>query len=150
MALIVNRKARLDYEIEDTLVAGIVLTGPEVKSVRLGQGSLTGSFVKIVGSEAFLIGAQISPYSYADNTEYDVTRTRKLLLKRSQLDKLIGLINNQKRSLIPLALIVGGRNLKLEIGVGKGKKQHEKREALKRRKQKMDLAMDFKAKLKGF
>jgi len=150
MALIVNRKARADYEIEDTLVAGLVLTGPEVKSVRLGHGSLTGSFVKIIDNEAFLIGAQISPYAYADNSEYDVTRTGKLLLKRSQLDKLIGLINQQKRTLVPLALKVMGRTIKLEIAVGRGKKKHEKRETLKKRKQKRDLAKDFKAKLKGF
>ncbi len=150
MALIVNRKARSDYEIEDTLVAGVVLNGPEVKSLRQGAGSLTGSFVKILDNEAFLIGAQISPYSYADNSEYDVTRTRKLLFKRSQLDKIIGLVNHQKRALIPLAFKVMGRTIKLEVGVGRGKKKHEKRETLKKRKQKMDLAKDYKAKLKGF
>ena len=150
MALIVNRKAKSEYEIEDKMVAGAVLTGPEVKSLRLGQGSLAGSYIKIIDSEAFLIGAQINPYSYADNRDYDAKRTRKLLFKRKQLDRLIGLIKYQRRTMFPLAWFIQGRKIKLEVGIGRGRRQYEKREVLKRRKQKRDLARKYKSNLKGF
>lgn len=150
MALLVNARARHDYQIEATWQAGMVLSGPEVKSLRLRHGSLTGSFVKLVGDELFLVGAQINPYAYADNSEYDPKRTRKLLLKRKEIEKLRGQLEQKGRSLVPLSIFLAHNRLKLEIGLGIGKKQHEKREQLRRRAQKRQLDKEFKTKLRGF
>lgn len=142
MSLIVNRKARFEYEIVNTFTAGLVLTGPEVKSLRGGHGSLTGSFVKIVGDEAYLLNAQISPYAYADNKEYDPKRTRKLLLKRHELTQLQTISQQKGMTLVPLHVFVAGRMLKLEFGVGRGKKTHEKRAQLRERDLAREAARD--------
>jgi len=150
MSLVFNKKAKHDYNIESELVAGVVLTGAEVKSVRLGQASLTGSFVKIIDNEAFLINAQITPYKYADNSNYDSKRTRKLLLKRKELDQLIGQAQQKGRSAIPLSFKPIGRTIKLVVGIGRGKKQYEHREQLKRRDQAREMANIAKNNLRGF
>lgn len=150
MSLVNNKRAKFDYTVEDELVAGVVLTGPEVKSLRLGHASLTGSFVKIVGDEAFLINAQISPYKYADNKEYDPKRTRKLLLKRKELDRVVGQAQQKGRSLVAIEFKLIHKKIKLIIGIGRGKKQYEQRETLKRRAQARELAKETKANLRGF
>jgi len=150
MGLVLNKRAKHDYNIESELVAGVVLSGPEVKSLRLGQASLTGSFVKIVGGEAFLINAQISPYKYANNEKYDPKRTRKLLVKRRELDQLIGQAQEKGRSLVPLSFKSIGNRIKLVIGIGRGKKQYEHREQLKRKDQARELANVAKNNLRGF
>ncbi len=150
MSLVFNKRARHDYTIEDELVAGVVLTGAEVKSLRLGHASLTGSFVKIIGDEAFLLNAQISPYKYADNTEYDPKRTRKLLLKRRELDRVVGQAQQKGRSLVALEFKLIHNRIKLVIGIGRGKKQYEQRETLKRRAQSREIAQQTKASLRGF
>ncbi|MBU0979014.1 MAG: SsrA-binding protein SmpB [Patescibacteria group bacterium] len=150
MSLVVNRKARSLYQIEDTFLAGLVLSGPEVKSLRQAHASLVGSFVRIINGEAFLINAQISPYVFAINTEYDARRIRKLLLKKAELDRLTVITTQQKRVLVPLSFELDHRRIKLKVGIGRGKKQYEQRETIKRRQQKREMAKEFKTQLKGF
>ena len=133
MLLISNRRARFDYEIVSTIQAGAVLTGPEVKSLRAKAGSLTGSYVQIVAGEAVLLGAQISPYPQADNRDYDPKRTRKLLLKKSEIYRLQAQIKQKHFTLVPLSWQLVGKRLKLEIGVGRGRQQFEKRQHLQER-----------------
>lgn len=144
MKLIINKKAKSDYKIDKTLTAGVTLSGGEVKSLRLKQGSLSGSYVKIVGGELFLIGAQINPYKFADNTEYDPKRTRKLLLKRREIDSLVTEIEQKKLTLVPLYFGTAGRNIKLTFGVGRGLKKFEKRERIKKRDQQRDMMRELK------
>lgn len=144
MKLLENKKARSEYEIEKTYTAGVVLTGGEVKSLRNSQGSLNGSYVKILSGEAFLIGAQISPYKFADNSEYDPKRTRKLLLKKSEIEQLMVELEQRKRTLVPLAFVIEGRNIKLSVGVGRGLKKFEKREKIKKRDQERDMRRAMK------
>jgi SsrA-binding protein len=120
------------------------LRGGEVKSLRLKSGSLTGSYVKIIGGELFLIGAQITPYKFSDNTDYDPKRTRKLLLKKKEVEQLTIDLEQKKLTLIPLQFETAGRNIKLVFGIGKGLKQFEKRAKIKERDQKRDLQRDLK------
>lgn len=133
MSLIYNKRALHDYTVSSTLVAGVVLMGGEVKSLRLGHGSLTGSHVKIMNHQVVLLGAQINPYRYADNRDYDPKRTRQLLLKKSEIARLESECDEKGFTIIPLSWQAMGRHLKLTIGLAKGKKQYEKREVLKRR-----------------
>lgn len=146
MLLLANKKAHFEYEITSTLEAGVVLSGPEVKSLRAKSGSLTGSYVKIIGEEAFLLNAQISPYSYADNTEYDPKRTRKLLLHKRELLKLAESQTQKGISLVPIAFELNGNRIKLKVGVGRGKKLFEKRAVVKKRDQERDLRHELKHK----
>lgn len=133
MKLLVNKKARYEYAVDSTYTAGIVLTGAEVKSLRLKHGSLAGSFVKIIDGELFLINAQINPYAFADTREYDPKRTRKLLMRKKELVKLASLLDQKKATLIPLSVETVGRTIKLVFGVAKALKKHEKRTKLKDR-----------------
>jgi SsrA-binding protein len=143
MILIKNKKADFDYSFQRTLHAGVVLTGGEVKSIRKQSGSLVGSFVKVIGNEVFLLNAQITPYAYADNREYDPKRTRKLLLHRREIADLQVASEQKGISLIPIAFELAGRNIKVLIGVGRGKKQFEKRAVIKAR----DLAREERREL---
>lgn len=148
MILVLNKRASHDFSIGQTLYAGLVLTGPEVKSLRLKHGSLQGSFVKIVGEEAFLLNAQINPYAYADNRDYQPKRTRKLLLKKREIFKLMEADSQKGNALVPLAIEAQGRQLKLKIGVGTGKKQHEKRAELKKKAIERDVSRELKEKIR--
>lgn len=148
MVLLLNKRASHDFSIGRTVYAGLVLTGPEVKSLRLKHGSLQGSFVKIVGAEAFLINAQINPYDYADNRDYDPKRTRKLLLKKKEIFELMEADSKKGNALVPLSIEAQGRQLKLKIGVGTGKKQYEKRAELKKRAVERDVAKEMKEKVR--
>jgi SsrA-binding protein len=123
-----NKKAGHDYFIEQRLEAGIVLEGWEVKSLRAGRVQLKESYVKILHAEAFLIGSHVSALATAStHISPDPTRSRKLLLKRSELNRLIGLTERSGYTLIPTALYWKRGRAKLEIGLAKGKKQHDKR-----------------------
>lgn len=144
MQLVVNKKARFEYEIERTYTAGIILSGQEVKSLRLKHASLSGSFVKVIGDDVVLLNAQINPYSYAITTEYDPKRTRKLLLKKREILELKEWQTNKKRALVPLSIDAKGRYIKLEIGVGKGRKAYDKRKKLKERDQNRDMQRQLK------
>lgn len=129
-----NKKAYFDYEILETYEAGIVLAGYEVKSVKLGHVSLAGSFVTIKGNEVFLTNTNISPYKYANMPkDYEPTKSRKLLLNRSEINTLIGKSKAQGLTILPLSMYTKRNKIKVEIGVARGKKKHEKRENLKKK-----------------
>ena len=130
----VNRKARHDYFIEDTFEAGLVLEGWEVKSLRAGNAQLSESYVYIRGGEAWLFGAHMSPLKTAStHVKPDPTRSRKLLLHRQELDRLIGAVERKGYALVPLDLHWHKGRAKLNVGMAKGKKQHDKRAASKDR-----------------
>ncbi|MCW5572702.1 MAG: SsrA-binding protein SmpB [Steroidobacteraceae bacterium] len=123
-----NRKARFDYFIEDRYVAGLSLQGWEVKSLRAGRANLTEAYVYLRDGEAFLIGAHITPLNTAStHVQADPTRTRKLLLSRSELDHLVGAVERRGYTIVPLDLHWSRGRAKLSIGLAKGKKQHDKR-----------------------
>jgi SsrA-binding protein len=129
-----NKKARHDYFIEDTFEAGIALEGWEVKSLRDGRAQLTESYVNIKDGEAWLFGAHISPLNTAStHIRTDATRTRKLLLHRNELDRLIGAVDRKGYTLVPLNLHWSRGRVKVDIGLAKGKKQHDKRATQKDR-----------------
>lgn len=140
---IINRKARYNYVITDTLEAGVKLIGAEVKAIRDGHVDLTGSFVKIIGSEAYLVNARIPSPVYARPEGYDERRTRKLLLHKSQLIVLKTKMQAGKFVLVPLSLYTKDGFIKLEVGIGKGKKQFEKREAIKKRDLERETGITF-------
>jgi SsrA-binding protein len=129
-----NKKARHEYFIEESFEAGLALQGWEVKSLRAGRAQLTESYVYIRDGEAWLLGAHITPLNTAStHIRPDPTRTRKLLLHRQQLDRLIGAVERKGYTLVPLNLHWSKGNAKLELGLAKGKKQHDKRAAEKDR-----------------
>lgn len=145
---ITNRKATYDYTILDRFEAGVILTGSEVKSLRGGHGRLEGSFVRIIGSEAYLVNAQIYPYAFARVENYDPKRTRKLLLHKKEIIGLKTKIEGQNLTLVPLSWYTAGPRIKLEVGLARGKKKYEKREAKKREDQKRELEQEFRGKIK--
>lgn len=129
-----NKKARHDYFIEDTVEAGLELRGWEVKSLRAGRAQLTEAYVHVRNGEAWLIGAHLSPLSSAStHVDADPTRTRKLLLHRGELDRLMGLVERKGYALVPLNLHWTRGRVKLDVGLAKGKKQHDKRQTSKDR-----------------
>ena len=129
-----NKKARHEYFIEDRYEAGVSLEGWEVKSLRAGKINITEAYVTVKGNEAFLFGATISPLSSASTHVHpDPTRTRKLLLHREELNRLIGLIERKGYTLVPLAMYWKRGRAKVEIGLAKGKKLHDKRADSKER-----------------
>lgn len=144
MLLIKNRRAKYDYDIQKTWLAGIVLTGPEVKSLRSKEASLQGSYVKIINEEAWLINAQINPYPYAVQTDYDPKRSRKLLLTKKEIYKLQEYTQAKNYTIVPLAFELINNRVKVKIGIGKGKKEYEKREKIKKRELKRKMAREFK------
>ena len=130
----VNKKARHNYFIEDTIEAGLVLEGWETKSLRAGRAQLTESYVNLRNGEAWLVGAHLAPLNTASShVKADPTRSRKLLLHRLQLDRLIGAVERKGYTLVPLDLNWHKGRAKLEFGLAKGKKQHDKRAASKDR-----------------
>ncbi len=145
---IVNRKVTYDYTILDRFEAGIHLTGAEVKSLKGGHANLEGSFVRLMGSEAYLVNAQIFPYIYARPQGYDPRRTRKLLLHKKEIISLRSKIEGSNLTLVPLSWYTRGPLIKLEIGLARGKKQYEKREAKKREDQKRELEQEYRGKVK--
>jgi SsrA-binding protein len=134
-----NRRARHDYELGDSLVVGLELSGREVKSLRMGRGQLRGAYVTVKNEEIYLLGATIQGSNAAVLTEAEQTRTRKLLAKRREIDALIA-AKHQGRTIVPLELLTGGRFIKLRIAVGKGKKQYDKRRTLKERDAARDVS----------
>lgn len=144
---IINKKAAYEYELTDRFEAGVALTGAEVKSVREGHASLEGAFVRIMGSEAYLINAQIFPYIYARPEGYDPKRTRKLLLHKRELISLKSRIDGANLTLVPVSWYTKGPLVKLEIALARGKKQYEKREKKRREEQKRELERDYRGKV---
>jgi len=129
-----NPRATFDYEILETLEAGLLLKGYEVKSIKTGKVSLRGSYVKIINGKPMLVGATVSPYQQANlPKEYDPTASHLLLLNKKEIDALIGLSKERGLTLIPLKLYAKGGLVKLLVGIAKGKKKYDKREALKKK-----------------
>ena len=129
-----NRKARHNFAIEDTIEAGLMLTGSEVKSLREGRANIAESYAKPDKGEVWLINAHIPEYKQAGQFSHEPRRPRKLLLKKREIDKLIGATDRDGMTIVPLKLYFNGRGIaKLEIGLGKGKKHYDKRETEKRR-----------------
>jgi SsrA-binding protein len=130
---ITNKKAHFDYTLSETLEAGINLFGSEVKAVRLSRADLTGSYVKIIGSEVYLVNATISPYQSGQIEDYDEKRTRKLLLHKKEILALKSKMQSANLNLVPVSLYFKHGFIKLEMALGKGKKKFEKRESIKRK-----------------
>jgi SsrA-binding protein len=128
-----NRKAFHDYFVEDRTEAGLVLTGTEVKSLREGRAQLKDSYVQFRDGEAFLVGAHISPYGAGSWTNHAPERDRKLLLHRRELDKWAGAVSTRGVACVPLSLYFKGSRAKAEIALVKGKKLHDKRDAIRER-----------------
>lgn len=132
-----NRRARYDYELGDSLVVGLELTGAETKSLRMGHGHLRGAYVTVKGDELFLINATIAGSSGIPIDESDQTRARKVLAKRREINALIA-AKQQGRTIVPLEILTGGRYIKLRLSAGKGKKRYDKRQIIKKREQERD------------
>lgn len=139
-----NRKAKYDYEILETIEAGIVLTGTEIKSIRNGKANLKDSYATIKKGEAILLNMHISPYEQGNIFNHQETRTRKLLLHKKEIIKLNDKIHIEGYTLVPLKLYFKGSIAKILLGIAKGKKTYDKREAIKKR----DIERDIKARLK--
>jgi len=136
-----NRRARFDYFLEETFEAGLVLTGSEVKSLRNGRANIAESYASVEGDEVMLINADIPPFAQANRFNHEPRRHRKLLLHRKQLDKLIGAVTREGRTIIPTKLYWNDKGMaKLEIALAKGKKLHDKREATAERDWQRDKA----------
>lgn len=129
---ITNRRARHDYELGDSLIVGISLTGAETKALRMGHGQLRGAYVTVKDDELWLLNATISGTAGVPISEDDQTRTRKLLAKRREIDQLIA-AKQQGRTIVPLEVLTQGRYIKVRIAIGKGKKLYDKRQTLKKR-----------------
>lgn len=145
--LALNKKAKLDYQVLETYEAGILLSGPEVKSAKLGQISLKGSYVTLKENEAWLLNCHISPYKKAALKEYDPTRTRKLLLHKKEINSLIGKLKQKGLTLIPLRVYTTKGLVKIEIGLCKGKRKYEKRELIKKQEAKRKMQRALRGKL---
>ena len=117
-----------NYSIEDKIEAGIVLSGTEIKSIRTGKANLKDCYAQIKNGEVYIIGMHISPYEHGNIFNKDPLRDRKLLLNRKEINKLIGMVNQKGYSLIPISLYFKGSYVKVELGIGKGKKLYDKRQ----------------------
>ncbi len=141
----VNKRARFDYEILDTTEAGLVLSGVEVKSIRTGSIKLLGAFVTFHDNTALLTNLHIPKYAKASTIQsYNPDRSRKLLLKKKEIDKLRGKSQEQGLTIVPLSLYTKGPLIKLEIGVARGLKKYDKRDKLKKRDIKRDMMRERK------
>lgn len=138
--LVTNRRARRDYAILDTVEAGIVLRGSEVKSLRAGGGSLAGSYAAVQDGEAWLHGLNINPFDPGSAFSPDPRRTRKLLLHRREIRRLAGVVAVKGQTLVPLRIYLKAGLVKVELGIGKGKKTYDKRETIRKRETDRDLA----------
>jgi SsrA-binding protein len=141
--IVENKKAFHDYFIEDRYQAGIVLTGTEIKSIRMRAVNLKDSFARIENGEVFLYNVHISPYTHGNRFNHDPKRIRKLLLTKKEISKLIGKTKEKGYSLVPLKLYFSGDWVKVELGLAKGKKEFDKRESIKEKdiKRQIDRAI---------
>ncbi len=136
----INRKARHDYSIEETVEAGIVLTGTEIKSVRAGKVNLQDAYARVEHGEAWLIGAHIAPYEGGNRYNHESRRTRKLLLHRDEIDELVGRAARKGLTLVPLRMYITSRGLaKLEIALARGRQQHDRRREIAARDMRREM-----------
>lgn len=140
-----NRKARHDFEVLDTYEAGIVLKGPEVKSIREGKVSFQDSFARVDGGEVWLHSFHISPYEQANRYNVDPLRTRKLLLHKQEIRKLVGKVEEKGLTLVPLELLFRRGNAKILLGLARGRKAHDKRDKIREQ----DLDREARRAVKG-
>lgn len=140
-----NKKAYFNYEILEKFEAGMVLIGQEVKSIKLGRINLAGSYVILRNGEAYLINANVPPYQPKNLlTDYDATRPRKLLLKKSEIQYLIGKAREHRLTLMPLRVYAKKGKIKLEFAIGRGKKKADKREVIKKRETEREIERELK------
>ncbi|MFO7849389.1 MAG: SsrA-binding protein SmpB [Spirochaetia bacterium] len=143
-----NRKARFNYEIEDTLECGIELKGTEVKSVRDGKMSFSDSYAQVINGELYLIGFNISPYKHGNIYNHEPDRTRKLLAHAQEIKRLQRRIDEQGFTLVPLRVNLKGGMVKIELGLGRGKKLHDKRHAIKEKDQKREADREMSRRIR--
>lgn len=140
----INRKARHEYTIEDTLEAGIALTGTEIKSIRQGHANLQESYARIERGEAWLIGCHIAPWAGGNRNNHEPRRTRKLLLRRDQIDRILGRASAKGLTIVPLRLYITARGrAKLEVGLARGKQLHDKRRDIAARDSRRDVQREL-------
>jgi SsrA-binding protein len=139
-----NRRARHEFSIEDTFEAGLVLTGTEIKSIRTGKVQLANAYARIERDEAWLIGAHIAPFEQANRYNHEPLRTRKLLLRRSEIDELLGKTKSKGLTIVPLRLYINDKGrAKLELGLARGKQQHDRRHEIADRDSRRDMAREL-------
>ncbi|HNY50563.1 MAG TPA: SsrA-binding protein SmpB [Smithella sp.] len=141
-----NKTARMNYEIGDTYEAGLVLSGTEVKALRAGKANLKDSYAFVKDNEVFIKEMHISPYDFGNRANHNPLRTRKLLLHKREIKKLYGKSREKGLSLVPLKLYFKNGKVKVEIGIGKGKKLYDRRQDIKQREERRSLSRDFKSK----
>jgi SsrA-binding protein len=139
-----NRKARHEYFIEETFEAGMVLDGPEVKSLRDGRANLVDSYARVKRGEVFLFNMHISPYPFAHHVDLDPKRTRKLLLTKKEIKRIVGKTEEKGYTMIPLKVFFSGGWAKILVGLARGKKKADKRQAIKEKDMKRDMDRERK------
>jgi SsrA-binding protein len=150
MKKVINRKARFNYELLERIEAGVALEGREVKSIKQGKVSLNEAFCRIDDNqELWLHNTHVHPYEFANNDDYEPTRTRKLLLKKSQILSLEKKTENKNLSLVPTAIYTKHGRIKVEVTIGRGKKQWDKRATIKEREQKREARRAMKHSVRG-
>lgn len=135
-----NKKAHFNYEIKDTFEAGVVLTGAEVKSIRDGRCNLSDSYVKIIDNQLWLVNADIARYKFDSNPDYDSARSRRLLVKRSEINRLSLELKKGNLTLIPVSIYTTRNLIKVEVGLGRGKRKFDKKNLEKDRDVKREMA----------
>ena len=140
-----NRRARFDYFVDDRLEAGIQLTGTEVKSLRVGEGSIAESYATVEGEEVWLINSNIPEYSHGNRLNHQPKRARKLLLKSREISKLQGAVTREGLTLVPLSIYFNSRGrAKVELAIARGKKMHDKRDAIRDRESKREADREMR------
>ncbi len=144
-----NRRAWHDYDIQETYEAGIVLRGTEVKSLREGTVNFKDSYAMVGGNELWLVGCHISPYHHGTDANHDPERRRKLLLHRGEINRLLGKTRERGLTLVPLRLYFKEGRAKLELGLARGKKLHDKRAAIRERDERREMAQQARERRRG-
>ena len=144
-----NRRARFEYEVLDTYEAGLVLRGPEVKSLRAGKASLSDAYAVVRRGEAYLVNAHISPYEEAGRENADPRRERKLLMHRAEIARLSGDVSERGFTIVPLSLYFKDGRAKVELALARGKKLHDKRETIRRREEDRELQRTLRGRRHG-
>ena len=144
-----NKKAYYDYFIEDKYEAGLVLHGTEVKSLRMGKCSIKESYVQIINGEVYIINMNITPYEKGNIFNRDPLRPKKLLLHKQEINKLAGKTSQQGYTIVPLQVYISNGKMKIEIGVGKGKKNYDKRDSIAKKDQQREAQKEFKVRNLG-
>ncbi len=144
-----NRRARHDHDIEEVFEAGMVLTGPEVKSLRAGRASLMEAYGRVAGTEVWLEGMHVPPYAHADQRDYDPRRARKLLLHQREIQRLIGRTAERGFALVPMRVYFKRGRAKLELGLGRGKRKYEKRQDIAKREHEREIERGMARRRRG-